>query len=32
MELAKDLDNDGLTFSLAQSSDESRLKAYGLVF
>jgi hypothetical protein len=32
MELAKDLDNDGLTFSLAQSSDDNRLRAYGLVF
>jgi hypothetical protein len=32
MELAKDLDNDGLTFTLAQNSDENRLKAYGLVF
>lgn len=32
LELAKDIDNDGLTFSLAQSKDDNRLKAYGLVF
>jgi len=32
MELAKDIDNDGLTFSLAQRTDYKRLKAYGLVF